>query len=969
MSKINNADSVYGLIFANPMHYSNLDESDIALLPFMIWVAPLMRSEHERVIAKLHKYSHPYNKETLIRSINSAFAKPILKLCHKTMILELGLARHRDTLKGELPENRFRDFLNNLTSITGRKKFDASYPLLKAAVIQCIDQTGAALVSLLERLNNDQTSFHTLTEHSFGPGRLLGMETELGDRHHNGRSVTRLEFEYLTLYYKPRSLKIDEAYAHFIATMNEECGLLDQFAAKVLNCGEYGYAVAIKFQEAGTEQMLRDYYRRFGGLVAICYILAANDLHHENLIASGGYPVLIDVETLFNPKYFTQLQSKEALHSVGNTLFDTGALPFGVLGKATLDVSALYMPYQTVIQRVPVDLGTDSLCLKEQRIAIPFAKNMPRLNGRQVLPDRYQESIEMGFEATYMQLLSMRSKLLSEDGPLAPFKNLSSRVLLRETQVYGNVLRALAHPDYCKSESKRDALISRLKAKRDGWPPYKKCWSAERDALLRGDVPYFSATISSRDVQDDQGKSYSNLYGTSGWSVSRQRIRTLTRRDMRRQVRLLREAVICTKTSDNFESWSNLFPVHPVTDNHIRVDRLEFLEEATRIGDRLIECGFENGNYVRHFQLEFRDNKEMRPHQLGADLYGGLSGLAVFFAELYRQSRHARFLDAVEITLASARREYTRSSGSYDSIGAFSGVSGWIYALAMLGTRLKRPEWVDEAISWLPWLQERVQHDRVLDVVSGAAGALLVLSELERIAPERGAFKVAAACADHLAEQAKQQYNQVFWISSTKSDEILTGFAHGAAGIAAALIRFAGISNDERYLALANGAIHYEREHFFTQGWMNLRFDWSKEISADNCSHAWCHGAPGIGLSRMSLPKKSHDMAWKNELGYLLEHTRNFGFGGSHSLCHGQLGNLEFLMKHNEAYPDSPAAQSWPNIAAEILMEGRQGWRYCNLKGPEILGLMTGMAGIGYGLLRIVDPANVPSVLLLELGQ
>lgn len=33
----------------------------------------------------------------------------------------------------------------------------------------------------------------------------------------------------------------------------------------------------------------------------------------------------------------------------------------------------------------------------------------------------------------------------------------------------------------------------------------------------------------------------------------------------------------------------------------------------------------------------------------------------------------------------------------------------------------------------------------------------------------------------------------------------------------------------------------------------------------------------------------------------------------------------------------------------------------------ETPGLMTGLAGIGYGLLRLADPQNVPSVLLLEL--
>ncbi|MFL6196078.1 MAG: hypothetical protein ACJ75H_18005 [Thermoanaerobaculia bacterium] len=32
-------------------------------------------------------------------------------------------------------------------------------------------------------------------------------------------------------------------------------------------------------------------------------------------------------------------------------------------------------------------------------------------------------------------------------------------------------------------------------------------------------------------------------------------------------------------------------------------------------------------------------------------------------------------------------------------------------------------------------------------------------------------------------------------------------------------------------------------------------------------------------------------------------------------------------------------------------------------------GLLTGLAGIGYGLLRAADPEHVPSVLLLDLPK
>ena len=39
------------------------------------------------------------------------------------------------------------------------------------------------------------------------------------------------------------------------------------------------------------------FYRRQGALLALLYALEATDFHAENLIASGEFPVLIDLET------------------------------------------------------------------------------------------------------------------------------------------------------------------------------------------------------------------------------------------------------------------------------------------------------------------------------------------------------------------------------------------------------------------------------------------------------------------------------------------------------------------------------------------------------------------------------------------------------------------------------------------------------------------------------------------------
>jgi lantibiotic modifying enzyme len=53
-------------------------------------------------------------------------------------------------------------------------------------------------------------------------------------------------------------------------------------------------------------------------------------------------------------------------------------------------------------------------------------------------------------------------------------------------------------------------------------------------------------------------------------------------------------------------------------------------------------------------------------------------------------------------------------------------------------------------------------------------------------------------------------------------------------------------------------------------------------------------------------------------------------------------------------------------LAAGVLESiERDGWRCASPLGVESPGLMTGLAGIGYGLLRLAEPARVPAVLVL----
>src|SRR5258708_33077874 len=81
----------------------------------------------------------------------------------------------------------------------------------------------------------------------------------------------------------------------------------------------------------------------------------------------------------------------------------------------------------------------------------------------------------------------------------------------------------------------------------------------------------------------------------------------------------------------------------------------------------------------------------------------------------------------------------------------------------------------------------------------------------------------------------------------------MTGFSHGAAGIAYALLRLYAASGEVRFHEAAEEAINYEQRLFMpnANNWPDLRPRANDDSGGPAFGVSWCHGAPGIGLARL----------------------------------------------------------------------------------------------------------------------
>ena len=119
-------------------------------------------------------------------------------------------------------------------------------------------------------------------------------------------------------------------------------------------------------------------------------------------------------------------------------------------------------------------------------------------------------------------------------------------------------------------------------------------------------------------------------------------------------------------------------------------------------------------------------------------------------------------------------------------------------------------------------------------------------------------------------------------------------------------------------------------------------------------------------MGRLMMMQQHPDPKMRSEVEAAVRTTIKSGFGSNHSLCHGDFGNLELLILAAESVDDPELRSHVDRLAASILENIEEhGWTTGIPSGVESPGLMTGLAGIGYGLLRLVEPARVPSIMVL----
>ena len=377
----------------------------------------------------------------------------------------------------------------------------------------------------------------------------------------------------------------------------------------------------------------------------------------------------------------------------------------------------------------------------------------------------------------------------------------------------------------------------------------------------------------------------------------------------------------------------------------------------------------------RHVTLETGD----------ATLYQGSAGIAWACAEaaaiLGRDDLARVALDGVRGAIASAGAEPGPSVGSELGSGLYDGLTGIGLVALAVGSRLGDRDLAERGRDILD--RAAAGPASGPELVRGEAGVIVGLLAADRIDGGHRWLPTAKRHGEALLAAAQRRSWGWAWPLPEMDEPALCGLAHGAAGIAWALGELeAAAADGTRPVdpSLAEGlagALRFERSWFDHRRntWPDLRAGQVEEGAPVPHPTLWCHGAVGIGLTRLRLDRLRPDPALLAEAASALQSSVAAAVGNEAgpptappfglTLCHGLGGTLELLLTAGEALGEEAhlATARWLFDRAVVeLGTDVERWP-SGVAGCEWApSLMTGLAGTMLVLLRLAEPGRLAGI-------
>ena len=887
-------------------------------------VAPLARAAFESLTARASVAageSPPFDPRESARTLSRPLALELASLCRPAVALELQAARIAGGLRGCGPQERAASFLRELGRAERARELFAEHPVLLRLLHERTRLGVDAAAELLERLAADWPRLCDRLLGGADPGAFIEAQP-LGDSHEGGRRVLRLAFTGgASIVYKPRSLAGDLAYQRVLDHLAKTGFGLSFRPLGVVTGDGYGWQEWVEPAGCDSHAGVDRYFTRLGAHLATLHALHGIDVHHENLIACGEHPILVDLECLLHPRLGGH-QAPVVDPLIAETSLDC-VLRVGLLPCANpafaVDMSGIGRDPAAAVTAEEVGWqgeGSDEVRRERRVVELAPGANAPYLGGGPVRPHEYVNALAAGFVAAHELLCRHREALLAEGGAAAALAEVTSRIILRPSRVYADLLeRQASSPAALDDGLAREETLNLLWRGVHRRPDLRRAAAAERHDLWHGDVPRITTRPGSTDGHHHALGALSGLLEPHR-ADGPECLRRLDEVDRERQLAFLRASVLAAAL-DLPE------PSHPLP--ALGAPSVEgalaggVREAARRLGVLALRDGDQVG-WLSPAPARGHAGRVLRP--LGAGLGEGQLGVALFLAA----AGVATGTEApMSLARAAVRRALPRLGEELDDLGLLSGAGGALWALSHLAVILEEATLLDSALALARQRRAAGEREGRLDLRSGLAGWSVGVAALATCTADAELHAEAQRCADRLMEAPAPA---------------AAGLLDGAAGRGLALLRL-GETLGSTQLAGAGAAL-------------------ARQPAPAGEDGSWGTGAGGRATVLAELTTRAPDAEADERSATLLRAalaiTRRRGLGRDHAIVTGDLGALDALRRGAAALDDRVLRREIELLAGAVVAGiGRDGPLCSGPGGVEAPGLLTGVAGLGLGCLGFLE--------------
>ena len=846
------------------------------------------------------------------------------------------------------------------------EKFFRKYPVLLRLLSTIVSQWLDSNNIFLKRLEKD--SYKIFKQLNFRVNIISSIDISLSDPHNYGKSVYKIQNSSgKIILYKPKSLKTDYNFSQLISKLNNLNPPEKLMLPKVLAFNNYGWTEYIDHKECKNLKDFNSYYRKAGSWLGILYLYSATDFHAENIIAYKNFPVPIDFETIMQPSFLNtkrKIFSKSFIDAnlfIDDSVNSVGMLPnFSLFkdNKKVYDNSGLKggrSSYQTKIWK---NVNKDDMYLKKILFADPPNKNLPFLRSKTGKFNNYVDEFVNGFKNYLNFIIRLREKF-GNNLFLKDFKKLDTRVVIRPTRFYYLLLERLKNHKYMNNGilwSLNSDFVTRLsnfenKIHINNW----KIHNIEREDLLDFNIPYLKLSFFKSNIQNNLFKSLKD------------KLNNLNDKKIKTQSLIIEQLLsLVKKKKDKI----NLNHKKLLSKKYNCSKKVFFENEAHDIYRKIISLAFKDKNNLSWVGINWLGESNVgHLSNLDPYIYNGNLGIAIFleaYGKVFKNNNAKNYAyKSVRNIIENIRFNNKTNFLQNQSIGGLVGLGSLIYGFGALYNISKKKIYLDTSLSILKKINlEQINKDKSLDILDGVSGLILSLIYMNKIVKDPIIKKVLEHCGDYLINQPMLKYKGYkSWKSVNISSSLpLTGMSHGASGFALALYSLYNQIPKKKYYQCLRDCFNYE-DNFFDKkknNWLDLR-------GFDNLNpNQWCHGAVGVGFSRLSMIKIKKKKLLIKDLEKAINSSLNAWPNIKDTICCGKMSTILFLYDYSKFMKNNEIK----NLAIDYL--------YSTIKLSKINkgynlgakyyynpGLFLGISGIGYVILNFLDN-DLPNVQTLS---